>query len=115
MTGVQTCALPIYADGGIRDATAMGTRALLVGEVAVRTPPLTRAVAWGGWFGPFALGLLLLVVALRQWPPRSTGNAGQAGHEAASTSWPLATTWLLPPWRWAGVLLQGVQFSQLSQ
>ena len=37
----------VDADGGIRDASAMGTRALLVGEVAVRTPPLTRAVAWG--------------------------------------------------------------------
>lgn len=104
----------VDADGGIRDATAMGTRALLVGEVAVRTPPLTRAVAWGGWFGPFALGLLLLVVAMRQWPQRSTTHAGQAGLEAAAMSWPLATTWLSPPWRWAGVLLQGVAGATLA-
>ena len=104
----------VDADGGIRDATAMGTRALLVGEVAVRAPPLTRAVAWGAWVGPCALGLLLLVAALRRWPARPAGDARQPDATAAPLAWPQQVTWLSAPWRWVGAALHGLAAATLA-
>ncbi|MCU0755541.1 MAG: apolipoprotein N-acyltransferase [Xanthomonadales bacterium] len=55
-----------------------GQPAVLAGPVPVRAPPPTLMVAWGDWFGGFALGLMLLLGALGLTPRRPAGVANVA-------------------------------------
>ena len=67
----------IDATGSVIAGTRMGERTLVVGDVAVRTPPRTPMVAWGDWVGRAALALLALLAALAALQ-RWGGVAGQA-------------------------------------
>jgi apolipoprotein N-acyltransferase len=49
----------VDADGRIVARTGMDQATVLIGEVALRTPPRTLAVAWGSWVGAAGLALLL--------------------------------------------------------
>lgn len=49
----------VDAGGEVGARTGMGQAAVLVGDVTLRTPPRTLAVAWGDWVGPTGLALLV--------------------------------------------------------
>jgi apolipoprotein N-acyltransferase len=103
----------IDARGNLLNATLRDQRTLVIGEVPVREPPRTLAVAWGPWPGPAAavlLGLLLLwSMASAAWSATAAG-ARSPGEAAAGpgADW-TARVWVLPPAaRWACVLLRTV-------
>ena len=100
----------VDAGGQVVAQTAMDERALLVGKVPLRTPPMTLAVAWGDWLGPACVvGLLvLLVVALL---PRRSAQAARADDAAA---WPMAAVRWPAGMRWIAVALRLLAWAALA-
>lgn len=97
--------------GDVRQRTAMGVQALLVGDVAAMPPPPTLMVRWGDWVGRTAALLLALFAAwsaLRAWRsrrPRAT-TADDAFASNARTA--MAVSALSPPMRIAATTLRAI-------
>ncbi len=75
----------IDATGTVVAGTRMGERTLVIGDLAVPTPPRTLVVAWGDWVGrAAALGLALLaaLAAWRRWGPVDAGAPAPASDTA---------------------------------
>lgn len=75
--------------GEVRQRTAMGEQALLVGDVAPMPPPATLMVRWGDWVGRTGAGLLLVLALwsmLRaRRTPRAATPSADATEEAVTT------------------------------
>ncbi len=54
----------IDATGKVLAPGKMGEQTLVIGELVVRTPPLTLIVKWGDWLGVVALSFLALLLVL---------------------------------------------------
>jgi apolipoprotein N-acyltransferase len=95
----------IDRSGAVVQRTAIGERALLLGEVTVGDAPPTLMVRWGDWVGraaAFALLLLAAWSAARAWRTRR-GRAAATSPDAAlgaSRSDPGAVALLTPAQRW---------------
>ncbi len=105
----------IDATGAIVSQTGMNQRALLVGELAARTPAPTLMVAWGNWVGPGALMLLMLFALTPLLARVSRGQALHASPAPASTPWPPARSLPALPagWRTLAAILQGAACAAL--
>lgn len=83
--------------GEVLAQTTMGDRAVLAGEVPVRTPPGTLMVAWGDWVGRAALGLLLLLAAWRLFAALAAMRTAPDGAAHSRSARLPATAVLLGP------------------
>ena len=100
----------IDVSGAVVAATAIGTQALLVGEVHAPAPRTTLMVAWGDWVG--RAGLVLLVVwaglavagAMRKRFSRS--GASVSATDALEKDFRAHCVVLSPAWRIAAGLLR---------
>lgn len=101
----------IDATGDVRQRTAMGAQALLVGDVAPMPPPTTLMVRWGDWVGRTAALLWLLFAgwsALHAWRARRPRAASDDGATTSSTQFAMAVSAPSPPMRIAAAALRMV-------
>ena len=93
----------IDASGAVTQETAMGERALLVGEVVVREPPWTLLVAWGDWLGRACLGFLALLALLTiaaGWRTRTVRGGDAAQVSVCTPTQPFRVDVVLLSSRW---------------
>lgn len=101
----------VDAGGEVDAQTGMGQAELLIGDVALRAPSRTLAVAWGDWVGPAGLALLVglwLPVAGR-WiasrvPRLRTAEAGERARTSLAEGFEVVLP--TPVTRWLVALLQ---------
>lgn len=101
----------IDPSGEVRQRTAMGEQALLVGDVAPISPPSTLMVRWGDWVGRSGALLLLLLAtwsALRAWRARQPRAAADDIATTSSAQFSMAVSALSPPARIAAAALRVV-------
>lgn len=101
----------IDRSGAVVERTAMGERALLVGDVAVGAPPATLMVRWGDWVGHAAGAALLLLAA---WSAAGAWRARRGGAQAACRAHPATATLLTPPQRWLIAALRVASVAALA-
>ena len=97
--------------GEVRQRTAMGAQALLVGEVAAVAPPATLMVRWGDWVGRTAALLLALFAAgsaLRAWRARRPRAASGEVATASSAPSAMRVSVLSPSMRIAAATLRAI-------
>ncbi|MGN6150919.1 MAG: apolipoprotein N-acyltransferase, partial [Lysobacteraceae bacterium] len=97
--------------GEVRQRTAMGAQALLVGEVAPMPPPATLMVRWGDWVGRTAALLLALFAAgsaLRAWRSRRPRATAADDAVASNAHLAMAVSALSPPMRIAAATLRAI-------
>jgi len=85
----------IDATGRVLAGTRMGTQALAVGDLPVRTPPRTLMVAWGDWVGRAAAASLALLATLALLRRRGWTGLGAPAPAAETPALP-ADVALLP-------------------
>ncbi len=100
----------IDASGSIIASTAMNEQKLLVGEVAVREPPVTLMMAWGDWVG--RASFLFLVLLAMFWVVDVLKRRSERSSTLAANTTQVAKNFsvdgyvLTPVWRVAAGLLR---------
>lgn len=101
----------VDAGGEVGAQTGMGQTAVLIGDVALRAPSRTLAVACGDWVGPVGLALLVglwLSVAGRWVAPRAPRLRAAGAGARVQASFAGGFEVILPtlPTRWLAALLR---------